>query len=126
MPQKQAEEQLNARQPQQVSNLPRAMRAPVIAEAVLELQSGLYVKGRTTDISAAGCYVTTTIPLQRGAAIRVQLTYRGKTFSASGQVIRSRQNKGTGIKFRTVDPAQLTVLQEWLFAHNRASDPVNI
>jgi hypothetical protein len=126
MPQRQVKEPLNGPQILQDSNLPRAMRSPLIAEAVLTLQSGAQVKARTTDISIAGCYVVTTIQLQRGTAVRVQLTYRSKTFCAMGQVIRSNRDKGTGIKFRTVEPAQLAVLQEWLFAQSRADDPTNV
>jgi PilZ domain len=122
MPQKQIKEPRDARKLLQDSNLPRAMRSPLIAEAILVLQSGAKVKARTTDISIAGCYVTTTIELQRGTAVRVQLLYKGRIFSAMGQVIRSSRNKGTGIKFRTVEPAQLSVLREWLFSQTRATE----
>jgi len=125
MSQKQVKELVPNWKSLQESNLPRAMRAPVVAEAVLVLQSGAQVRGRTTDVSIAGCYVATAIQLQRGTAVRVQLMYRSKIFSATGKVIRSSRNKGTGIKFRTVEPSQLVVLQEWLFAQSRADDPAN-
>src|ERR1700676_4897478 len=83
------------------SNLPRAMRASLVAEAILILHSGARVRACTTDLSIAGCYVKASIQLQRGTAVRVQLMYRSKTFSAIGQVVRSSRDKGTGIKFRT-------------------------
>ena len=117
---KQVKEPLNPNRSLQDSNLPRAMRSPVVAKAVLTLQSGVQVNASTTDISIAGCYVTTTIQLQRGTAVRVQIVYRNKTFSTMGQVARSIRNKGTGIKFRNVEPSQLAVLQEWLFSQSRA------
>ena len=117
---------MNSSRSLQDSNLPRAMRSPLIADAVLFLQSGVRVTARTTDISIAGCYVTTTIQLQRGAEVRVQLVWRNRTFSAMAQVTRSSRNKGTGMIFRAVEPAQLTVLKEWLFAQSRTGQLANV
>jgi PilZ domain len=120
MSEKQVEALVHEQGSLQDSSLPRSMRAPIVAEAILVFPSGTEVRARTTDLSIAGCYVTTNIQLQRGTAVRVQLMYRRKTFSTMGQVVRSSRNRGIGIQFRTVEPAQLMVLREWLFAQGRA------
>jgi hypothetical protein len=58
--------------------------------------------------------MTDALPI--GTEARVYLTHRNQSFTATGNVVRSKRNTGIAIKFRVVECSQLPILQEWLFA----------
>jgi hypothetical protein len=81
---------------------------------VLDLRSNTSLKGRTTDLSLAGCFVDTLNPLPLTTDVHVQLTHKNETFRALGVVVHSQESLGMGIKFTAIEVEQGSVLDGWL------------
>jgi len=96
---------------------PRAPRTLLAATAeIVELQSGKSLSAQTLDLSVAGCYLEMPNPLPVRSAISLKLTYNESALTVFADVVRSEPGKGMGVKFRTVEPGQLSILKGWFFA----------
>jgi len=99
---------------------PRAPRTLLAAAAeVVDLQSSKSLNGQTLDLSVGGCYIEMSNPLPVRSAISLKLTFGGSAITVFGDVVRSEPGKGMGVKFRTVEPGQLSILKGWFFAVDR-------
>ena len=99
---------------------PRAPRTLLAATAeIVDLQSSKSLSAQTLDLSVAGCYLEMPNPLPVRSAISLKLTYNESALTVFADVVRSEPGKGMGVKFRTVEPGQLSILKGWFFALDR-------
>jgi len=99
---------------------PRPPRTLLAASAeITDLQSSREVKAQTLDVSVSGCYLEMPDPLPVRAAVRLKLTFNNSSLTVFGDVVRSEKGKGMGVKFRGLEPSQLTTLKGWFFAADR-------
>jgi hypothetical protein len=99
---------------------PRAPRTLIPAHAeILDLASSKTLTAQTLDLSVAGCYLEVPNPLPVRAAISLKLTYSETAITVFADVVRSEPGKGMGVKFRAVEPGQLSILKGWFFAVDR-------
>jgi len=77
-------------------------------------ESDTRVQGRTTDLSAGGCYVDTLSPFPVGTRVKVRLTKEGRSFETQAEVAYSVVGMGMGLRFDATEPQQLDSLKSWL------------
>jgi PilZ domain len=95
----------------------RAPRYSLIATAeIIEPQTNLRLKGRTSDLSLVGCFVEMRNALPVRTEIRVQIIHNDVIFSALGVIASCQPNRGMPIKFTDVQLDQHEILQGWLAA----------
>jgi c-di-GMP-binding flagellar brake protein YcgR len=95
----------------------RAPRYPLIATAqIIEPQTNLRLRGRTSDLSLVGCYVEMRNALPVRTEIRVQIIHNDVIFSALGVITHCLPNMGMGVRFTDVQLDQHEKLQGWLAA----------
>jgi hypothetical protein len=95
----------------------RAPRYPLIASAeIIEPQTNLRLRGRTSDLSLVGCYVEMRNPLPVRTEIRVQIIHNDVIFYALGVIASCQPNTGMPIKFTDVPLDQHEILRGWLAA----------
>ena len=93
----------------------RAQRFQFFADVeVTELSSETKLKGRTSDVSATGCFIDMLNPSPVDTTVRVVIFHRHRTFTAVGTVVLSLQNMGIGVTFTEVETSELSVLKNWL------------
>ena len=98
------------------SKKPRPLRSEIGAIAeILDRNSGQTVTARMSNMSLAGCFFEMTNPFPIYSVVSLKVTHMGSTFTAYGDVVRSVPDQGMAIRFRNIDPAQMTVLKNWLF-----------
>src|SRR5438874_4598046 len=73
----------------------------------------------TLNLSHGGIAIRTTSPLDRGAKIKVRFRMPGskKDIDAEGHVAWSDRRVGMGIQFEKVDPANQTIIDQFVDAH---------
>jgi len=73
----------------------------------------------TLNLSRGGIAIRTTSPLENGARIRVRFRMPGakKDIDAEGRVAWSDRRVGMGVQFETVDPANQTLIDQFVDAH---------
>jgi CheY-like chemotaxis protein len=73
----------------------------------------------TLNLSHGGIAIRTTSPLEGSAKIRVRFRMPGskKDIDAEGRVAWSDRRVGRGIQFETVDPANQTIIDNFVDAH---------
>jgi hypothetical protein len=90
------------------------IRYPFAAAAeILDLKSGTRVKGVTSDLSLAGCFVCTRRLVQIGKRVRLTLTRKegNAMMLAVSRVVKP--GTGMGFKFLDVDPNSNRTLLAW-------------
>ena len=98
-------------------NKPRPPRSEIRATAeILDRNSGQTLTARTSNVNLAGCFVEAANPFPTYSVVSIKITHQGSTFTAYGDVIRSVPGLGMAIRFRSIDPAQATLLRNWLFS----------
>jgi hypothetical protein len=85
----------------------------VTVEAV-EPKSKTRIQGRTSDLSRAGCYVDTTTSFPAGSIVEVRLVKGMRSFEGKAEVVYSSAGMGMGIRFKSTDPQQLRLLDQWI------------
>ncbi len=97
------------------TELRRALRYPIVTSVeVRELDTGIRVHARTSDLSIVGCYVDTLNPLPAGTGVELQITHDSETVTIGGVVAYCKNNLGMGIEFDSVRRNQLKVLRRWI------------
>ncbi|OLE96338.1 MAG: hypothetical protein AUG75_21675 [Cyanobacteria bacterium 13_1_20CM_4_61_6] len=93
-----------------------APRYPLILSAeVWDKAGSAKHAGRTSDISATGCYIDTLNPIPAGSPVRIRLQHENEFFVADGRVVYVSPGLGMGLAFvPTVAPDQQAVLHRWL------------
>src|SRR5262245_53596183 len=73
----------------------------------------------TLNLSRGGIAIRTTSPLENGARIRVRFRMPGakKDIDAEGRVAWSDRRVGMGVQFEKVDPANQTLIDQFVDAH---------
>ena len=73
----------------------------------------------TLNLSHGGIAIRTTSPLENGAKIKVRFRMPGskKDIDAEGRVAWSDRRVGMGIQFETVDPANQSIIDNFVDAH---------
>ena len=86
-------------------------RYPVIAT---ELNSGVRLQGRMSDLGMQGCYVETSNPFPVGAIVRLRLVNREESLEITGRICHSQPTLGMGLAFLDLKFDQLVMLEGWL------------
>jgi hypothetical protein len=81
---------------------------------VTDLESGVQLRGRTTDVAMFGCGVIALSDFARGTRVRVRLIRAGTEIIAFGRIVYARSDLGMGIAFTTVEPRYERALTEWI------------
>ncbi|MGB8543039.1 MAG: PilZ domain-containing protein [Candidatus Acidiferrales bacterium] len=90
-------------------------RYTLSAEAeVVEAQSRTKMNARVSDLSRMGCYVEMMSPFPLGANLKMRIMKNKTPFVAHGQVAYSSGGMGMGVRFTTLDPDQILLLEKWL------------
>jgi PilZ domain len=93
----------------------RARRYPFVASVELvDLQSDLQLQARVTDLSLYGCGVAASKPIPTGNKLRIRITRKGSTFSASSKVVYARADGDMGIVFGRMEPNDQMILEKWI------------
>ena len=93
----------------------RAPRYPWVADAeVTEPAFKTRLGAQTRNLSAGGCFVTMLNPSLEGAEVGIKISHGRTTFTALGAVVFVVPNMGMDVAFRTIEPTQSAVLQQWL------------
>ena len=102
------------------SNKPRVPRELLVAEVeIFDQQTSQSLPGRTLDVSMGGCFVETAQDLPLRSVVEIKLTYNEESLLLFGDVVRSEPGRGMGIRFRTLDANQTSLLKAWFFSLER-------
>jgi DNA-binding response OmpR family regulator len=89
-------------------------RYPFTADAeIVDLKSGTRVKGVTSDLSLAGCFVCTYRLAEIGTRVRLTLTRKDQNVMMLAVVRVVKPGTGIGIEFLEVDPNSSKTLLAW-------------
>jgi hypothetical protein len=69
---------------------------------------------RVSDLSRMGCYVEMMRPFPLGANLKMRMMKSKTPFLAHGPVAYSSGGMGMGVRFTTLEPEQILVLEKWL------------
>jgi PilZ domain len=93
----------------------RPSRLPFVAAVqVTCVDTGGQIAARTEDLTLSGCFVETAAPFADGTKLALRFSYRGTIVAAHGEVAYSRTGTGMGIRFTSVEPESVPVLDAWL------------
>jgi hypothetical protein len=93
----------------------RSLRYPFYAAAeVTEIQSGIRLAARTSELSRHGCYMDMMNPLPVATAVNLNLLYNEQLVRAVGLVIYSQPNVGMAVAFGEIPQDDELVLDKWL------------
>jgi PilZ domain len=93
----------------------RGPRYLIIADTELtDVTSDSKRSGRTSELSISGCFIDTGNPAPAGTKLRVRISQRNTTFTAFGCVMSVVPNTGMSIAFTSIEPHQLSILENWL------------
>lgn len=102
------------------ANKPRVPRELLVAEVeIFDQQTSQTIPGQTLDVSMGGCFAETRQMLPLRSVVQVKLTYNEESLVVFGEVVRSEPEKGMGIRFRTLDANQTSLLKAWFFSLDR-------
>ena len=93
----------------------RPRRYPFCASVELtDVNSETRINARTSDLSLFGCHIEKLKPFAPGTKIRIRIIHKGATFQALGRVVYAPSNAGMGVVFTSIQPNDLSVLENWL------------
>lgn len=81
---------------------------------VIDMQSGTRLLGRTSDLSASGCYIDTLSPFPKNTTVRLRLEHNQQKIDTTAVVVYSLVPMGMGLTFTEIRPDQLEILKSWL------------
>jgi hypothetical protein len=88
---------------------------------VTDIVTGARLAAVTGDLGLYGCFVETTTPFRRGITVALKITHDGRTFDATGEATYAISDRGMGIAFGALTPADYAVLAGWLARDNQTS-----
>jgi hypothetical protein len=95
----------------------RTPRYPFAANAELtEAGATTPTKGRVTELSLNGCFMTSPTSLAKGTQVEVKINTETEFFEAHGSVIYSQPDEGMGLMFLETKPYYLNVLKKWVLS----------
>jgi len=78
------------------------------------MQSGARLLGRTSDLSASGCYIDTLSPFPKDTTVRLRLEHNQQKIETTAVVVYSSAPMGMGLTFTEMRPDQLEILESWM------------
>jgi hypothetical protein len=72
------------------------------------------IKARISDLGREGCYVDTISPFAVGTSVLIRVMKNDQAFSAKAIVLYATFGMGMGLKFTSVPPDEVPVLEKWL------------
>jgi hypothetical protein len=93
----------------------RAPRFLFIVELeLIDLLSGITIKGRTKDLSLYGCSLNTLKPYKRGTNVGIKLVYGNKHILAYARVVYGSPELGMGVAFLGIEAEYERILEGWI------------
>jgi hypothetical protein len=90
-------------------------RYPLSAVAeIVESQSRTKMSARISDMSRGGCYAEMMSPFPLGDLVKMRIMKNKTPFLAQAEVTNTSCGMGMGLKFTTVEPEQIEVLEKWI------------
>ena len=77
---------------------------------VIDLDEPDELGSLTRDLSASGCFVTTTTPFPTGTRVRVRISHSGAEFMAISIVTGNVSSEGMGTVFTEIEPNDRAIL----------------
>ena len=93
------------------------MRVPFSAVAEIQaIDSDARLRGRTINLSRAGCFIDTLdpSPIETGSIVRVIIKREKLAFRTEAEVLHSQPGRGIGLLFTIIEPEQLRILEKWV------------
>jgi hypothetical protein len=84
------------------------------AATAVQLDTGMRMQARCSDLNMDGCYVDTLNPFAAGSSVSLQLLRLGSVFETSAMVISSHPGMGMGLAFLEPSAKQKEMLANWL------------
>jgi PilZ domain-containing protein len=81
---------------------------------IINLESGIQIRGRTKDLSRSGCDVSTSSLFLARTRVRIKLSHKGTEITAIGRVIYGKADLGMGIAFMAIEPEDQRMLERWI------------
>ena len=81
---------------------------------IIDLESGMKMKARTSDFSRGGCYVDMFSPLPEGAVVTLRIMKLQQTLETQAKVVYSSVGVGMGLMFGVPDAKQRAIVETWL------------
>jgi hypothetical protein len=81
------------------------------------------MSARISDLSRTGCYAEMMSPFPLGAQVKMRIMKNKTPFLAQASVAYSAEGMGMGLKFATLEPEQILILEKWLRELSGASSP---
>ena len=102
-------------------------RVPFFADAEVILRDGTSVAAQLDELSARGCYITTTEAIPLHTKFRLHIEHDRGTCELDGKVVYMQSGGGlglfgAGVSFESVSAEQQAAIDEWLGRHKRRSD----
>jgi c-di-GMP-binding flagellar brake protein YcgR len=82
------------------------------------------LSGRTSEVSAGGCYVDVLNTLPSGTVIQIRIQRDQGAFESWGRVKYVHESIGMGVMFFQIAPEQKEVLREWIAELSSTAAPV--
>lgn len=93
----------------------RSPRVQFVAAAeVIEIETEVRLRARTSDLSQHGCYLDMIHPLPAGTTVRVEIAQGEQTFNALAGVVYSQTPLGMGVEFRELAADRQLLLERWV------------
>jgi hypothetical protein len=92
-------------------------RCPFVASAeVIDMQSGMRLSARISELAVRGCYVDTLNPFPEGTIVTLRILKDEGVFETKAKVAYGQPSSGMGLTFTEMAPAQRWTLEGWLAA----------
>jgi hypothetical protein len=90
---------------------------------IVESKSRTKMTARVSDLSRMGCYAEMMSPFPLGAQVKIRIMKNKTPFLAQASVAYCAEGMGMGLKFASLEPEQVLMLEKWLRELSGASSP---
>jgi hypothetical protein len=88
--------------------------SPAIHIEMIDTQSEIEIRARTTMLSMFGCGADAAKLFPKGTTVKIKLSRDGEEVRAFARVIYSRSDLGMGVAFTNVEPEDERILECWI------------
>lgn len=81
---------------------------------LVELHSGIQVRGRTTTLGLFGCGVKASLSFPKGTSLWIKLSRAGIDVEAFGRVVYVNTDLAMGIVFTSIEQESERILDGWV------------
>src|ERR1700735_4711899 len=90
---------------------------------IVESKSRTKMSARISDLSRMGCYAEMMSPFPLGSQVKIRIMKNKTPFLAQASVAYCAEGMGMGLKFTTLEPEQVLMLEKWIRELSGTSSP---